>query len=65
MCGCARAQTPDFVAKKGSIVIPSLWASCRNGYANGDEFLPERFAPDREDTWAVHLKVRYGVSATP
>jgi hypothetical protein len=42
-------QTPDFTAKKGTIVIPSLWASCRNGYDNGEEFLPERFAEEGAD----------------
>jgi cytochrome P450 family 710 subfamily A protein len=48
--------TEDFTAKKGSIVIPSLWASCRNGYENGEEFIPDRFAPERKDTWAAHTK---------
>ena len=26
------------------------------GYANGDEFIPDRFAADRHDTWNAHSK---------
>lgn len=46
--------TEEYTAKAGSIVIPSLWASCRNGYVDGESFVPDRFAADRKDTWAAH-----------
>lgn len=48
--------TEEYTAKKGSLVIPSLWASCRNGFVNGEEFDPDRYAEDREDTWRAHAK---------
>lgn len=59
--------TESFTAAKGSIVIPSLWASCRNGYADGDLFSPDRFAEDREDTWRAHTKsfMPFGSASSP
>lgn len=56
LAACDVKLTEGVTAPKGSMVIPSLWASCRNGYANGEVFDPSRFAEDREDTWEAHKK---------
>lgn len=39
----------DFIAPKGSLVIPSLWAACNEGFPNPFDFDPERMMPERHE----------------
>lgn len=39
----------DFVAPKGSLVIPSLVGACRQGFPNPDKYDPDRMGPERQE----------------
>eukprot|EP00759_Apiculatamorpha_spiralis_P014868 PhF_6_TR21650/c0_g1_i2/m.30832/K09832/CYP710A; sterol 22-desaturase len=39
----------DFVIPKGSLVIPSIWSTCMEGFPNPHKFDPERMGPEREE----------------
>lgn len=42
----------DYIAPKGTLIIPSIWSSNRNGFPEPEKFDPERFNSDRME----HLK---------
>ena len=42
----------DYVAPKGTLIIPSIWSSNRNGFPQPELFDPERFNSDRME----HMK---------
>lgn len=41
--------TPDYVVPKGTLVIPSIWSACIEGFPNGEKFDPERMFPERQE----------------
>lgn len=41
--------TEDYTAPKGSMIIPSVWGACMQGYENAETFDPDRFGPERKE----------------
>mmetsp|Transcript_22957 Transcript_22957/g.50366 ORF Transcript_22957/g.50366 Transcript_22957/m.50366 type:complete len:531 (+) Transcript_22957:194-1786(+) len=41
--------TEHYTAPKGSMIIPSVWAACMQGYENPDTFDPDRFNAERKE----------------
>ncbi len=33
---------PDYTCPRGSLVVPSIWAACMQGFPDPDKFEPER-----------------------
>lgn len=41
--------TDNYVAPKGAMIVPSVWAACHQGYENPLKFDPDRFGPERKE----------------
>eukprot|EP00199_Chlamydomonas_sp_CCMP681_P000355 CAMPEP_0119116630 /NCGR_PEP_ID=MMETSP1180-20130426/52392_1 /TAXON_ID=3052 ORGANISM="Chlamydomonas cf sp, Strain CCMP681" /NCGR_SAMPLE_ID=MMETSP1180 /ASSEMBLY_ACC=CAM_ASM_000741 /LENGTH=544 /DNA_ID=CAMNT_0007105803 /DNA_START=25 /DNA_END=1659 /DNA_ORIENTATION=+ len=41
--------TENYTAPKGSLVVPSVWAACMQGYEDAERFDPDRFSPERQE----------------
>uniref|UniRef100_A0A6T8Q4F7 sterol 22-desaturase n=1 Tax=Chlamydomonas leiostraca TaxID=1034604 RepID=A0A6T8Q4F7_9CHLO len=41
--------TDNYTAPKGSMIIPSVWAACHQGYEAPHTFDPDRFGPERKE----------------
>lgn len=41
--------TDDYTVPKGTLVVPSLWAACHQGFPNPEKFDPERMMPERKE----------------
>ncbi|GAX72950.1 hypothetical protein CEUSTIGMA_g405.t1 [Chlamydomonas eustigma] len=39
--------TEDYTAPAGTMIVPSLWSACMQGYENPEKFDPDRFGPER------------------
>lgn len=39
--------TDDVAVPEGSLVVPSVWGACHQGYTNPAHFDPDRFSPER------------------
>lgn len=39
----------NYTAPKGSLVVPSVWAACMQGYENAEKFDPDRFSLERKE----------------
>jgi len=39
----------DLIVPKGTLLIPSIWASCMEGFPNPHRFEPDRMGPGREE----------------
>jgi cytochrome P450 family 710 subfamily A protein len=40
---------PDYVAPKGSFIIPDIVSACHSGFSDGQDFNPDRFSPERRE----------------
>ena len=49
------ALTPDYVVKKGTMVVPSIVAANMQGFPEAERFDPDRFGPERKED-IVHAK---------
>jgi hypothetical protein len=43
------ASAAGYTIPKGSLVVPSIWSSNRQGFSNPDSFDPDRFSPERAE----------------
>lgn len=41
--------TEDYTAPKGTMIVPSVWSACMQGYESPERFDPDRFSPDRAE----------------
>eukprot|EP00042_Codosiga_hollandica_P016692 m.43330 g.43330 ORF g.43330 m.43330 type:complete len:508 (+) comp46710_c0_seq1:81-1604(+) len=58
----ADVELEGFKVKKGTLVIPSLWAACRQGFPDAEKFDPDRMMPDRaEDSKYRQYFLTFGV----
>eukprot|EP01098_Paradermamoeba_levis_P004882 TRINITY_DN207_c0_g1_i1.p1 TRINITY_DN207_c0_g1~~TRINITY_DN207_c0_g1_i1.p1 ORF type:complete len:579 (-),score=227.01 TRINITY_DN207_c0_g1_i1:133-1869(-) len=39
----------NYTVPKGSLVIPSIWDGCMQGFTDADKFDPDRFSPERQE----------------
>lgn len=41
--------TPEYTVPKGTLVVPSIWSACLQGFPNAETFDPDRMMPDRQE----------------
>jgi len=51
--------TDDYVVPKGTVVLPSIWCACHEGFPDPEKFDMDRFSPEKDpqDKFAKHFLV--------